>query len=127
MNQISKKLFIVHDNNKNEKNKISENNNLDLKNEVIDKIIETENIPKINDKNYEYKDIKENKGKLSLFTKSNIKMNADGLNNTNNNANNNTIIKFNNNNNDLLCEKIDDKSNNIQMNLKELSKNQKMR
>ena len=80
-------------------------------------------MPKINDKNYEYKDIKENKGKLALFTKSNIKMNTDGLNNTNNNANNNTIIKFNNNNNDLLCEKIDDKSNNIQMNLKELSKN----
>ena len=81
-------------------------------------------MPKINDKNYEYKDIKENKGKLALFTKSNIKMNTDGLNNTNNNANNNPIIKFNNhNNNDLLCEKIDDKSNNIQMNLKELSKN----
>ena len=65
-------------------------------------------MPKINDKNYEYKYIKENKGKLALFTKSNIKMNTDGLNNTNNNANNNTIIKFNNNNNDLLCEKIDD-------------------
>ena len=55
-------------------------------------------MPKINDKNYEYKDIKENKGKLALFTKSNIKMNTDGLNNTNNNANNNPIIKFNNNN-----------------------------
>ena len=68
-------------------------------------------MPKINDKNYEYKDIKENKGKLALFTKSNIKMNTDGLNNTNNNANNNPIIK------------LDDKSNNIQMNLKELSKN----
>ena len=54
-------------------------------------------MPKINDKNYEYKDIKENKGKLALFTKSNIKMNTDGLNNTNNNANNNPIIKFNNN------------------------------
>ena len=66
--------------------------------------------------------IKKNKGKLALFTKSNIKMNTDGLNNTNNNANNNPIIKFNNNN-DLLCEKIDDKSNNIQMNLKELRKN----
>ena len=32
-------------------------------------------MPKINDKNYEYKDIKENNGKLALFTKSNIKMN----------------------------------------------------
>ena len=81
-------------------------------------------MPKINDKNYEYKNIKENKGKLGLFTKSNIKMNTGGLNNTNNNANNNPIIKSNNNNyNDLLCEKIDHKSNNIQMNLKELSKN----
>jgi len=32
-----------------------------LRNEIIDKIIEiveTENMPKINDKNYEYKDIK---------------------------------------------------------------------
>ena len=108
MNQISKKLFVVHDNNKNEKNKIYENNNLDLRNEIIDKIIEiieTENMPKINDKNYEYKDIKENKGKLALFTKSNIKMNTDGLNNTNNNANNNTIIKFNNHNNDLFVKK----------------------
>ena len=67
-------------------------------------------MPKINDKNYEYKYIKENKGKLALFTKSNIKMTTDGLNNTNNNANNNTIIKLNNNNNnnDLLCEKLDD-------------------
>ena len=80
-------------------------------------------MPKINDKNYEYKYIKENKGKLALFSKSNIKMNTDGL----NNVKNNPIIKLNNNNNDLLCEKIDDKSNNIQMNLKELSKNQKMR
>ena len=123
MNQISKKLFIVHDNNKNEKNKISENNNLDLKNEVIDKIIETENIPKINDKNYEYKDIKENKGKLSLFTISNIKMNTDGLNNVNNNVINNPLIKLNNNNNDLLCEKIDSKNNIIQMNLKDLNQN----
>ena len=71
-------------------------------------------MPKINDKNYEYNDIKENKGKLSLFTISNIKMNTDGL----NNVKNNPIIKLNNNNNELLYKKIDNKSNNIQMNIK---------
>ena len=131
MNQMPKKFFIVHDNNKFEKknllnvnfekNKIPENNNIDFNNkEIINKNYETENILKVNDRGLENKDIKENKGRLSLFTISNIKMNTNGLNTTNTNINN-TLIKLDNNNN--LSEKIEKSDNNIQMQLKEINKN----
>ena len=89
INQFTKKFLIVHENNQlekkdnlimdNEKNKISENNNIDLNknNEFININSEQENILKNNGKNDENKEIKDNKGKLSLFTISNIKMNTN--------------------------------------------------
>ena len=96
LNQSQKKFLIFHEkdnldknniilNFNDEKNKISENNNIDFNslnnNKEVNKNI---NIIKINEKNNE---IKENKGKLSLFTISNINTNV------NNEMNNNLLNK----------------------------------
>ena len=132
INQITKKFFIVHENNQlekknnliicNEKNKISENNNIDLNknNEIININIEQENLLKNNGKNYENKEIKENRGKLSLFTISSIKMNTNP-----NNGLNDPFIKPEN----ILFQnnyKIDNKNINIPqlqfLNKKEINK-----
>jgi len=97
LSQSQKKFLIFHEkdnldknsiiqNYNEDKNKISENNNIDFNslnnNKEIDKNLA--NILKINEKNNE---VKENKGKLSLFTISNINTNA------NNEINNNLLNK----------------------------------
>ena len=120
-NQLPKKFFITHENNKfekknilntnNEKNKLSEINNIDLN--ILNKKkdnFEQENILKINEKNNDIKEIKENKGKLSLFTISNIKMNT----NVNNTINNNL---FNQNKTNNLLIKIENNLNNNNINI----------
>ena len=65
----------------NEKNKISEDNNLDLNknNEFIYINFNQEKILKNNGKNDENKEIKDNRRRLSLFTISNIKMNKNQI------------------------------------------------
>lgn len=149
LNQSQKKFLIFHEKeqlNKNsiilnfneEKNKISENNNIDFNslnnNKEIDKNIN--NLLKINEKNNE---IKENKGKLSLFTISNINTNVSKeINNNllNNNKKINPSFKtendFNNNINELNNNQIINKNNihknldndfNIENNSKELFNN----
>ena len=133
LNQSQKKFLIFHEKDKldknntflnfnDEKNKISENNNIDFNslnnNKEVNKNIN--NILKINEKNNE---IKENKGKLSLFTISNINTNVN--NEINNNLLNRnkqvipTIRTENNssqNNNELNNDQINNKDD-IQKNL----------
>ena len=118
-NLMPKKLFITHDTNKLykknianidfEKNKISENNNINLnllnKNkEIINNCLEINNLLTINEKN---NDAKESKIKLSLFTTSNKELNSSNINSSINlksfnNLDNNNILLNNNLNNEQI-------------------------
>ena len=132
----TKKFVITHDKTDSEKkpnilnafddkHKVSENSNMNFTfpidkaginknlNNILNKTTE-QNILKINEKNNE---IKDNKGKISLFTISNIKMNVNnGVNNNltqNNNLNdaNNEIPYMNNINSKSALQNLNDKLN----------------